>query len=296
METDRVTTLRWTKGVPQMSGIAVQRFQELGEYVVGNINWLEENGGGWGNDGYFGKDSAELAKLVQHKLGLTVDGIVGPKTWQAIFDYLKLEPSGAKVYHTPNGTKVIDGRGVWAPVKKYYGINRPWKGENRNKITGVMLHQTGCMMPEDPQVWNKINAHCGITRAGVLILMFPFEMLIWHGNGLTRPTIGIEIAGLFKGVERSSNTWWPRGAKTHDLTYPQILASEVLYDIIKGEFDDNGGTWEHVYAHRQSSGMRMSDPGESIWKEIAQPWLARLQASDGGDSFKIGSGYSIRVK
>jgi hypothetical protein len=210
-----------------------------------------------------------------------------------MFNHLNLEPSGASVWHAPNGVKVIDGRKVWAPVKKYFGVKRPWTGTAGNKVTGVMLHQTGCNMPEDPHVWNKINAHCGITRAGVVILMFDFDMEIWHGNGLTTPTIGIEIAGLMRGVENSSNTWWPPGARTHDLTAAQIAASEVLFDIIKDAFDTNGGTWKYVYAHRQSSGDRMSDPGELIWKKIGMPWIETLGASDGGESFVSGNGYPI---
>lgn len=274
-----------------MRGLVVKRFQEWAEVVIGEPDWLETNGTKSGNDGYFGKDSDTLAKLVQKRLGLVEDGVVGPKTWQAIFDHLKMDPIGGKIYYR-DGVKVIDGREFWQPVKKYDGINRVWSGSGI-KITGVMLHQTGCWMPEDPQVWNKINAHCGITRKGVIILMFPFEMLIWHGNGLTVPTIGIEIAGLLKGVENSTNTWWPTSSTPDEFTSDQEVASRVLFKIIKEEFDKNGGEWKHVYAHRQSSAMRMSDPGESVWKKVGLEWINDLGATDGGEGYTTGDGYPI---
>lgn len=271
--------LRYQK--PMMHGLAVRRFQQFGEAVIGDENWLETHGGRGGNDGWFGQDTRELAIKVQQKLELEDDGIVGPHTWEAIFKYLEMDPSGAKIYKR-DGVTVIDGREVWTPVKKWHGKMRSYTSGDRNQLRGVMLHQTGCWMPEDPGVWAKINAHYGVTRAGKIILMFNPLMLIWHGNGLTRPTIGIEIAGLFRGIEGRSNTHWPPDAKPHEFTSDQAKACNVLFEIIKEDFETNGGKWEVVYAHRQSSNMRMSDPGEAVWKQIAMPWMEKLGATCGG--------------
>lgn len=283
-------TLYYRKG-NLMRGLPVKRFQEFGEAVLEDSAWLETHGTKSGNDGFFGKDSDALARAVQAKLGIVVDGVVGPGTWSSIFLHLHLQdPTQPKVYER-DGVKVIDGRLVWEPVKKYSGVRRPWAGDGR--IRGVMMHQTGCWMPESPSTWNKINCHCGITRAGVVILMFDFDMLIWHGNGLTRPTIGIEIAGLFRGVEDDPRSYWPRSAKTHQLTDDQVKAAGVLFKILQESFEANGGKWEVLYCHRQSSDMRMSDPGESIYKRIVKPWINELSLSDGGEGYITGSGYPI---
>jgi len=296
-------TLRWNKTGEMMRGIAVQRFQEFGEQVVSDINWLETNGGRFGNDGWFGEDSHNLALLVQKKLGLVEDGIVGPATWTAIFKALDIADPNAPKEYERDGIKVIDGRGIWTPVKKYFGVNRAWTGDGKNVVRGVMLHQTGCYMPESYDVWRKINAHCGVTRKGTVILMFPFEMLIWHGNGLTRPTIGIEIAGLLRGVEGRSNTHWPPSATPNELLDIQVKAANVLLTIIEEEFAKQGGRWQVIYAHRQSSNMRMSDPGEAVWKRIGLPWLERTGATCGGipelgsssahDEYCVGNGMPI---
>lgn len=285
-------TLRWIKDGKKLNGIVVKRFQDFAEQVIEDPYWLENNGGRFGNDGWFGEDSDTLARLVQTKLGLTIDGIVGPNTWKAMFKALGKTDTGANVY-TRDDVQVVDGRSIWVPQKYFTGERRPWVGHDRNVMRGVVIHQTGCWMPEDPNVWARVGAHCGITREGVIILMFPFDYFIWHAQGLSHNQLGIEIAGLFKGVEDSTNTWWPKNAKTHNLTEAQVKASNVLFDIIKEEFIRHGAVWSTVYSHRQASEMRMSDPGEEIWKRIGMPWIERLGATDGGDNFKTGSGYSI---
>lgn len=273
---------------PMMKGPKVKRFQQFGEAVIGDEDFLV-------NDGWFGPKTKELAELVQTRLELPVTGIVDDDVWEAIFEYLGRNESGAQVYER-DGVKVVDGRDVWKPVKKWFGGIRPWTGGGRNQIRGVLLHQTGCYMPNNPEVWRKINAHCGITRDGTVILMFPLEYLIWHGNDLTRPTIGIEIGGFFRGVEGKNNTHWPRDRTPQELNKAQVKASGVLFKILKEEFERNGGVWEVVYAHRQSHNWRMSDPGSAIWKQIAIPWIEKLGVTDGGPEFCVGSGMPIPIE
>lgn len=287
---------------PMAHGLAVRRFQQFGEAVLEDENWLEEHGLKGGNDGWFGKDTRDLAIEVQESLGLEADGVVGPKSWEAIFRRLEMDATGAKVYGR-NGVEIIDGRGVWTPVKKWYGKMRSYTLSGRDRLRGVMLHQTGCWMPENPGAWAKINAHYGITRAGKIILMFDPLMLIWHGNGLTRPTIGIEIAGLFRGVEGRDNTHWPPSATPHEFNADQLKACDVLFNIIKEDFVAGGGSWDVVYAHRQSSNMRMSDPGEAVWKQVGLPWIRALGATCGqygahhvntpGSDYCVGNGMPI---
>lgn len=290
--------LYWKKG-DLMRGLAVKRFQEMAEIIIGDVNWLEENGTKSGNDGFFGEDSDTLARLVQKKLKDDdhykgkIDGDVGDGTWGAMFEALGKTESGANTYER-DGVTVVDGRKVWVPKKQFQGTMRSWTDkESRNRIRGVMLHQTGCWMSEKDATWNSIAAHCGITRKGKVVLMFPFEMLIWHGHDLSRQTVGIEIAGLFKGVENSTNTWWPREHTPHRLTDDQVKAANVLLTTIKEEFEAKNGTFDYIYAHRQSDDMRMSDPGEAVWKKVALPWMEKLGATAGEPGYTTGDGFPI---
>lgn len=262
-----------------MYGPAVRRFQEMGEAVLGE-DFLE-------NDGWFGKDTDALAKKVQEKLGVTVDGVVGRNTWNKIFEHLGRTESGATVTER-DGVKIIDGRDVFDPPSGYYNKKRDW-----SKIEGVLLHQTGCWMPESEQTWARVRCHCGITRKGVIILTHPFDWIIWHGNNLSKQTIGLEVAGNFYGIEGVERSWWKPGGGPHDFTDAQEQASEVLFHIIKEEFDKNGGTWSKVYSHRQSSDQRTSDPGQSLWQKIAMVWHIAIGGDDGGPDYCVGSGKPV---
>lgn len=55
----------------------------------------------------------------------------------------------------------------------------------------------------------------------------------------------------------------------------------------------HGGKITHLFAHRQSSGTRQSDPGSALWQAIALPLLRELRLSDGGHGYRVGSGRPI---
>jgi peptidoglycan hydrolase-like protein with peptidoglycan-binding domain len=280
--------LRYVESVPSsllMKGLPVRRFQQFGEAVLGDVDFLT-------NDGVFGPRTHDLVIEVQNKLGLVEDGIVGEKTWRAIFEALDREEDGAKVYTTSQGVKVIDGRDVWTPVKKWYGVERRWCSDSKNQMRGVMLHQTGCWMPENTGTWRKINAHAGITHEGTLILMFPFNMLIWHGNNFSQNTIGVEIAGLYEGVNGKRRTVFPLDSPISELSAQQVKASFKLADLILEAFVENGDIWEYLVAHRQSSNQRLADPGEEIWRRIGLRWIQRYKLKDWSQE-KIGTGKPI---
>lgn len=73
---------------PLMTGQQVEVFQVFSNFILGVK--LEV-------DGQFGTKSEKAAKDVQKKLGLAVDGKVGPATWTAILQHIELMPDK---YHT----------------------------------------------------------------------------------------------------------------------------------------------------------------------------------------------------
>lgn len=271
--------LRYRKG-NLMSGPAVTRFQQLGEALI-DEDFLKE-------DGVFGKDSKDLAIKIQEMFGLNADGVVGTNTWNVILVALGRLTSGAEIY-MHNESLVVDNRDYGMPPKKlYFGVVRDW-----SKIEGVMLHQTGCRMSENESVWQPVNAHCGVTREGKIILMHNFQWEIWHGHNLSPETIGIEVEGNFYGMEGVKGTFWKQGGGPHELNDMQKTALDNLFDLIHVEFDKNGGKFTKVFAHRQASDQRENDPGESIWKYAGVPWQEKLGADDGGEGYKVKSGKPI---
>ena len=170
---------------------------------------------------------------------------------------------------------------------------RPWR-----KVTGVTLHQTACLLGERPERWDTVGAHIGITRGGQVIYLHPFDRVVWHGNGWNAGTVGIEIDGLYAGIEGDAGTVWNDPSTPHreaGMALPEVQAEAArqVCRWICAEVEANGGKVAALVAHRQSSASRRSDPGEAIWQRVALPIAAELGLSDGGDGFAIGDGRAI---
>ena len=177
---------------------------------------------------------------------------------------------------------------VRADVRKKAGPWRPWQ-----RITGICLHQTAVVLGERPSRWASVGAHIGITRSGKIIWVHSFDRVMYHGNLWNSGTVGIEIDGMYAGVEGIIRTFW-RGNPPDPKRKPQELTRETIdaaKDAIRWIFETvarNGGGVNALVAHRQSSKNRRSDPGSAIWKAVALPMSTELALNDGGHGFTIG--------
>lgn len=175
--------------------------------------------------------------------------------------------------------------------QKWY---RSWQGSSPRVIRGVTLHQTGCELSNNPARWNNLNAHIGITRNGQILFLNDLRAFIWHAQGLSHSDIGIEFAGNFEGIQGQINTLWKPGGGPHRLTDEQLrAANEELFPWLLEQFEDNGGKWQYVHAHRQACADRRADPGSEIWQRVCMVWIEKLGASDGGPDWKYGDGRAI---
>lgn len=186
--------------------------------------------------------------------------------------------------------RLRDRRSVASP-KHDYG-KRDW-----SKVTGICLHQTACVLGENPPRWDTVGCHAGVTRNGQVILLHDFDRLIVHGNGWNTQTVGIEIDGTYEGIEGDIKTFWkdPENPKQKPQrpTAEAIEATKQLIRFICAEVERHGGKVKALVAHRQASVNRRSDPGSAIWKQIALPMSEELGLNDGGEGFKLGNGYAI---
>lgn len=185
----------------------------------------------------------------------------------------------------PIGVDFHDRRAYAAQSHHGYKVKR----RSLASVTGICLHQTACMLGERVSRWDSVGAHIGITRAGKVIWLHDFDRRVAHGNGWNAGTIGIEIDGLYAGVEGDISTVWddpstPRREEGMDLTPLTVAAALRTIRWIHGAVPGIRA----VVAHRQSSLSRRNDPGEAIWREVALPMHAELSLSDGGDGFEIG--------
>jgi len=266
---EEFATLKLTR--PYMHGPGVKRLQEFGDLL----------GFDYGpNDGIFGGDTENAVIAIQNHFGLEPDGICGKKTWDKILEALDYDYEGFD--QEDDDALIVDIRGQHERPK-LYARPRDW-----SDIDGVVIHQTGCAMPKDPEKWQRLNAHIGVTREGRVVLVNDYTDMIWHAQGLSQHRIGIEIAGNFPGIEGDMRTLWKGGGGPHSLTAGQMEGLETVFYMLKSEFKLNRATWKFVNVHRQSAPSRVADPGSEIYKKIVMPWMDELGATDGGPAFYTG--------
>jgi N-acetyl-anhydromuramyl-L-alanine amidase AmpD len=256
--------------------------------------------GPWGADGVYGAATADAVRAFQRAVGLTIDGIAGPKTIAALQRQLDRRGRGSTSPRPPQPTlpeSFVDRRGRHGPPPLYSASRSPrsWLGDHGRVIQGVTLHQTGIFIAEVPERWDTLNAHIAVLRDGRVILTNALSDFIWHAQGLSASTIGIEFNGSFPGVVGRSNTVWRHGGGPHALTAAQLEAADRLFVWLRATFAANGGRWTRVHAHRQSSASRRADPGSEIWQKVGLRWLELLGdgATDGGTGFCTGSGRPV---
>lgn len=190
------------------------------------------------------------------------------------------------------GTKFHDRRDTAAQGHGPGGI---WKVRKRawSEVTGICLHQTACVLGERPERWDTVGAHIGITRGGQVMWLHGFDRRVAHGNGWNARTVGIEIDGLYAGVEGDPSTVWndpstPIRETGQDLTTESVNAARDVIRWIFRETAVQGGRIRVLVAHRQSSMNRRDDPGSEIWYQVAIPMHRELGLGDGGVGFAIG--------
>lgn len=173
----------------------------------------------------------------------------------------------------PKYKHILDLRGAVPEPTRFSRFHRRW-----DQILGVTLHRTACILGEDVERWESLNAHIGVTLGGKVFVLQPFEIGIWHGNGLSPFTIGIEFEGNPAGFIKADGSpyYWPKGGGPHPCTPEQVEASIELFDFLSCEFATAGAEWKGVWAHRQSEATRESDPGVEVWQKIAVPWREKL--------------------
>lgn len=166
-----------------------------------------------------------------------------------------------------------------------------------SEVKGICLHQTAVILGENVPRWETLGAHIGITRSGKVIWCHDFDWKVWHANGFNNQTVGIEIDGMYSGIEGNERTFWKPypGAEPQTLTHEAAEAARSTIRWVMRYVAMRGGKVDVLVAHRQATKKRRADPGEAIWKSVALPFLSAKNAKlrDGGPGFQIDDGLPI---
>lgn len=248
----------------------------------------------WGADGNLGPETLSAIEDLMVAHGRIVDpdsNVVDDKELAFIYalhDLLvALPPDDA------SPPPMIDRR-------SFAGRNKDIGPRSWTEVTGWCLHQTACHLGSSSKIsrCDRIGAHFVVYQDGRIFWLHDLDRKVIHGHGWNRQTIGIEIDGLFAGIEGDPSTVWndpstPREEKAMTPTQAQIDAVKQLIRWGTAEVARHGGRIQKLVAHRQSSKNRRNDPGSKVWKEIAIPMSAELGFDHGGIGFTIGNGRPI---
>lgn len=154
------------------------------------------------------------------------------------------------------------------------------------QITTIVLHQTAVKFGTTEKNRKKygervalhrrffdVACHAAALMNGDVVLVNGWRRYVFHGNTSNRFSIGIEIEGLYAGIEGDPTTVWKRKTP-HTLTSRTIAAARKATQLAVEQGRQLGCPITKLAAHRQFHNSRISDPGQEIWREVGL-WAAQ---------------------
>lgn len=188
-------------------------------------------------------------------------------------------------------------------LKDYRGRDLDKHGKPRDwaSITGVTLHQTGCLFLPDGASpakvareldrVSKIRAHFVGLRNGLVTFNAPLNVQMWHAQRVFNATdVGFEIDGHFAGVEGDLSTYWRPKGSTRLPIHPseiQIIRAREVVKLIVETVAAHKGEVRFIHSHRQTHSGKPSDPGQEIWQGVGVWAQKELGLTDGGNDFYV---------
>lgn len=185
----------------------------------------------------------------------------------------------------------IDSRGQ-AEAEDVAG-RRKW-----SEIDSLLVHQMATVFGGDKFARiPRISANCSVTVRGEALRMHDPLSWVWHAQGFSKRSIGIEIEGYYSGVEGEPRTFWKPKSKPD--RRPMVLTPAVIQgalDVMRWYVrivEAHGGKITTMLTHRQAYPSKPSDPGEAIYKAICLPIMDEFGLS-GGDEYRAAYSYLKR--
>ncbi len=157
----------------------------------------------------------------------------------------------------------------------------PKRRRKPERITTIMLHQTAIKFGTTARNRKKygerdalhrrfyhVACHAAALMNGDTLLVNDWQSYVYHGNSGNRSSIGIEIEGLYAGLEGNLKTVWKQ-KQPHTLSMRTIASARKAVQLAVEWGRDNGASITTICAHRSYSNSRIADPGQEIWREVA---------------------------
>ena len=224
------------------------------------------------------------------------DGQVGGETLAAIAEYC--EDKGLEETDLDSGiirgwivnaiiTQAIASSTSVHPLIEDVRHDEYTKWRRRNKIKNIdtiCLHQMACKDSDDKgwHRWRRLAIHWVVTCGdwSKAYQLHDFDLRVPHGHGWNGRSVGFEFEGYFSGVGTEEKYFWkPKSRPNRKPMVPterQLEAGRVAVEHTVEQIAHMGGEIKFIGAHRQSYGMKRSDPGSLIWQGVALPMIKKL--------------------
>ena len=184
----------------------------------------------------------------------------------------------------PDPPPPVRGKNKWRIRGGKVAKRRP------SDVTGITVHQTAARFGVSDAAIRAaggdrtlalarrskgVACHVMAFADGFVAWPNPLDWYVWHGNGFNSDTLGIEIDGDFAGLESDKSTAFRKKTNPDKLTPELLNASKRAIKLLVEEGRKQGMPIKYIYAHRQSSTTRRSDPGEEIWKKVVLDYAVK---------------------
>lgn len=148
-----------------------------------------------------------------------------------------------------------------------------------SKVDGIVLHQTACTFGPVDNEMKRLRRALGVAchvlafRDMKIVFANPLPWLVYHANALNERSLCIEVEGRLCGLADDPNTA-PRedlettwGGPPDDVTDQLVAATRrAISELCDRTYAEHGTNLKYIWAHRQSSKTRRSDPGQELWQ------------------------------
>jgi hypothetical protein len=157
-------------------------------------------------------------------------------------------------------------------------------------ITGIVIHQTAVRYGvSDAQLdaaggdrtlalarrGLEVACHAIAFRDGFFAAVHKLTSYVHHGNAFNAFTLGLEIDGRYPGLRDDPSTTPKRedletvwGGEPDGVTSTIVDCARAALRWLVEEGRRSGMPLTNIYAHRQSSTKRRSDPGQELWERV----------------------------
>lgn len=265
----------------------------------------------YGADGHYGDETEKALQHFASDNGLTM----GQPVPLAIIDKLLWDaPEDPEVPPIPPpsiGVEIFDFRDEPLEkrnLKKFKKIKGKPVVRDPSTVKGITIHQTAvkyCVAEYQIKAADgderlalarrslQVACHMMAFHDGFLAWPNPLDWYVYHGNGWNATELGIEIDGLYPGVELGK-TWNKK--KATQITPKLIMAACAGIELLVREGRKMGMPIEYIHAHRQSSATRRDDPGEQLWKQVVLDFCVPILGLKTEPERAIGDGRPIPLE